>query len=649
MNPVGFRMVLLVAVLPAFWAALARAEAPSTQVTPPGLIIGVYESEANAIAYKGAYQLPLRQYLAEKGVAFQVIGDQEAGDPTGLAHFAAVITSSCYIVPDKAAEALARYVAEGGRVVWMDGPARCKNKNLLAVLGIEGGFSYVQMKAADFTMASTDHLVSAGIADFASPAVGNPAVSALGDPLLSWSGVGEGSPAIAKRGRQTFPAIIVTRTGKGQALLLNWIPWASARCPEMQLLLSNTIDWAVAPALLRDKPCQMRAAVRSEPLGPSPLDLAIRVFARPEFAGRTAMLKASILDESGKARGQSVDVSLVFKLDAVAQVAFAVSNLSLQTQSLPDGQYTVNWDGFVLDVALPQVRIPITLSGVAVGNRRAAEAQRHALLAPRLAGTLGDYDAEPRTAKFRVDIPRLLKAIDAAHMNTYDFLIWHAPTDWDDLHDFANEARKRNLKIWVTLCPPSEPPPSAPFGLDYLRWADEIGKLSEENDNIVALVIDDFWSGDNRQLFTPSYVARLAAILYRHNPKLALLPTIYWETIGDPQFIKNYGPWIDGIVFPYADLESTKDLPAQLGACRKWLGPDKLLMMNLYASGSSGPKERGSRTAQYMRSGMTISRDKCDGIRIYCLPKKDLTDYRFQTAAELYGQWNPKPPVQSQR
>ena len=627
----------------AFFVPL-NARAASRPASQPGAVIGVYESEANAAEYKGAYQSPLRQYLKEKGLAFQVIGDKQASDGEGLSRFAAVITSSCYIVPDKAAEGLAKYVAGGGRLVWMDGPARCTNSGLLAVLGIEGGFSYVQMKAADFTIAKKDHFVCTGIANSASPAAGNPAVKASGETLATWSGAVDGQVAYAKEAKRTFPAIVVTTTGKGQALLVNWIPWANPRSPEMQLLLANTIEWALAAQLLRDRPCHMRAEVRAEPFEARPLELAVRVLARPEFAGRTASLKAGIVDALGKARGEEVAVSLTLKQDSDGQPALIASNISLPTPSLPDGEYVATIEGSIGDAALPQARIPVAISAVAVGKRRDAEAQRPKLLHPLLAGTLGDYDAEPRTAKFRVDIPRLMAAIDAAHMNTYDFLIWHAKTDWDDLHDFVKEARKRDLKVWVTLCPPSEPPPSEPFGLDYIRWADEIGKLSEEYDNIVAVVIDDFWSTENRQLFTPPYIARLSATLYRRNPKLAFLATIYWETIGDPQFMKDYGPWIDGIVFPYADLESTKALPSQLDACRKWLGPDKLMMMNIYATGSSGPKERGTRTAEYMRSSLTISRDRCDGIRIYCLPKEDLTDYRFKIAAELFGKWKPKPP-----
>ena len=301
----------------------------------------------------------------------------------------------------------------------------------------------------------------------------------------------------------------------------------------------------------------------------------------------------------------------------------------------------------VPDVRL--VRLTTTVAAIlgvgllsALGWGDAPEVERAKLLRPLFVGILGDYDAEPRTKEGRVDIPRLFKQIEAAHMNMYDFLLWHAKSDWEDFQVFAPEAKKRQLKVWITLVPPSEPPPSAPFGLDYIRWADEIGRLSKRYDNIIGVVIDDFWSGDNRALFSPSYIARFVATLRSHNPRLAFLPTIYWGTVGDVEFLKNYRTSLDGIVFPYADLDSTKDLPTQLAACRKWLGPDKFLFINAYATGSSGTREKGPRTAEYMRSLLAISREMCDGIRIYCLPKQDFADYRFAITAELYGKWTSK-------
>jgi len=125
-----------------------------------------------------------------------------------------------------------------------------------------------------------------------------------------------------------------------------------------------------------------------------------------------------------------------------------------------------------------------------------------------------------------------------------------------------------------------------------------------------------------------------------HNPKLAFLPTLYWNTIGDADFMKSYGLLLDGIVFPYADLESTESLPEQLAACRKWLGPDKLLLINVYALGSSGTKEPGPRSPKYLCDILGISRQECDGIRLYCLPKNDFDDARFRVVAELFGKWS---------
>ncbi len=229
-------------------------------------------------------------------------------------------------------------------------------------------------------------------------------------------------------------------------------------------------------------------------------------------------------------------------------------------------------------------------------------------------------------------------------MNMYDFLVWHKPTDWEDLQLFLPAARARGIKVWVTLCPPTEQggsmPWCEPFRLDFIRWADEIGKLSKRYDNLVALVIDDFGVGSNLSLFTPEYLARMAQTLRRHNPRVALMPVLYWDNTADGTFMENYGPSIDGIVFAYAALQTWDTLPAQLRGCRKFIGPDKFLMVNVYASGSSGPPEPGPRSEEYIRQVLTLSRKGSDGVRVYCLPKdRLLEDYRYAITAELYKKW----------
>ena len=300
---------------------------------------------------------------------------------------------------------------------------------------------------------------------------------------------------------------------------------------------------------------------------------------------------------------------------------------------------------------------------------------RHALLESSLRGTLGDYDAEPRRADGRVDIPRLLSQIRTAHMNTYDWLIWHAATDWGDLNDFLPQAAKQGLRVWVTLCPPSEQggayPYSEPFRLDFIRWADEIGKLSLKHSNLTALVIDDFCS--NMSFFTAKCVNQISRTLRRNNPRIAFLPTIYYWTVagvdageyfksgsqrvvpGKPmselrRLLESYGDAIDGVVFPYAELESGDALAYQLDVCREWLGPERFLITCLYAQGSSGSGGNKPRTPGYLRKTLQIAHDKSDGIRIYCLPKEKLTDDpRFAVVAERCGLWTSAPPRSPER
>ncbi|MFH1923751.1 MAG: hypothetical protein ABIP48_28160 [Planctomycetota bacterium] len=620
------------------FAYLPEAVAASDRQTAD-LKIGVYQSEANAAEYKGIHQAPLTSWLEKNGYAFEVLGDPQAADAGFVEQFAAVIATSCYIVPDSAASGLARYVRDGGQLLWIDGPAHCRNGELLAVLGIDGSYTYRTLTDANFRVAKPDHFICGGAADFRGHGAGNPALKATGKVLATWAGADREAGDNTTGKDLELPAIVVTESGRGRAVLLNWVVWLT-HGPEARTLVSQTVEYLLAERLLQTAPFVVRPiAPPAHVLQPEAISLRVRLVARSTLADRRAILRAVLVGSRDKPTSPPVSKTSSFKSsdDGVfyAEVPFALS-----TEGLPDGLYHLAIQGSVGDGSAQTTQIPVRLYGEEAARLAAADVQRAAMLGPLFRGALGDYDAEPRTKEGRVDIPRLLDQIEAAHMNMYDFLIWHAKTDWEDFRLFLPEAQKRGLKVWITLAPPSEPPPSQPFGLDYVRWAEEIGKLSKEYDNLAVLVIDDFWSGANHSLFTPGYVGQIATALREQNPRLAFLPTVYWSTIGDEEFLRDYRYLIDGIVFPYADLESTEKLPEQLAACRKWLGPTKLLLINVYASGSSGTRERGLRTAEYMRSILSISRQQCDGIRICCLPKDDFDDYRFRITAELYAKWH---------
>ena len=548
-----------------------------------------------------------------------------------------VLATSAYLVPPEACAGLAEYVGSGGRLLWVDGPARTSDPGLRAVLGLEPGHSYSPLREVVFHLEDPVHPVCFGLQDMESPtAVGNPATQAAdgAQVLVTWNGRTTADPPE----EATYPAIVATKTGRGLALAYNWIVWLN-REPTVRRLVDHGLHFLLADKELQTQPALLRILPeRATVHQPEPLRASVRVLARAEHVG--ARLRVTV--RAGDWTSGELDVPLARA--GSSGYAMGVTEVEAPTRGRDDGTLEVTARGDLAGSAVVAAPLRVKLSGQLMARLEREEEARHDLLSPLLNGTLGDYDAEPRTEDGHVDIPRLMEQIETAHMNMYDWLIWHSEHDWDDLHEFLPVAKEAGIKVWVTLCPPSEQggswPWSEPYRLDFIKWAEEIGKLSREHDNLVGLVIDDFWSGGNRTLFTPEYIGRLAATLRDQNPKVAFLPTIYWSTIGDEAWMEDFRHSIDGIVFPYAELETGDQLAEQLDACREWLGPRKFLLINVYASGSSGTGEKGPRTPEYMRKVLTISREKCDGIRIYCLPKGKLKeDHRYAIAAELYERW----------
>jgi hypothetical protein len=167
---------------------------------------------------------------------------------------------------------------------------------------------------------------------------------------------------------------------------------------------------------------------------------------------------------------------------------------------------------------------------------------------------LADYNSELRTTDGRVDTDAMVKRLKDLGVTTYYWLVWHAATDWDDLKVFLPKAADAGIDVWVYLVPPSECPPkygdhySEPFRLDYVRWGEEIARLSVKHPNLTAWVIDDFYA--NHAFFTPDYLRKTQAKSKAVNPRLAFLPLMYYREIR-PQFVTDYRGVIDGVVVAY--------------------------------------------------------------------------------------------------
>lgn len=170
---------------------------------------------------------------------------------------------------------------------------------------------------------------------------------------------------------------------------------------------------------------------------------------------------------------------------------------------------------------------------------------------------IGDYDAELRLPDDRthVDCELMVQRLKELGANTYMWLMWHSPNDWDDLHDFLPLAREAGITVWAYLVPHSESggrwPYSEPFKLDYVRWAQEIALLSLQYDNLVGYVIDDFWANfDRPERFTPEYTSEMVEAGKAINPDIKFYPLMYYRQFG-LDFVEKLAPIVDGTVAAY--------------------------------------------------------------------------------------------------
>ena len=265
----------------------------------------------------------------------------------------------------------------------------------------------------------------------------------------------------------------------------------------------------------------------------------------------------------------------------------------------------------------------VLLGTLALFSAAAAESPAAPDRTAALRGTLGTYAGIPRLADHRANLPLLLQQLAELGANTYNFLVWHEPTDWEDLQRFLPLARAQNLRVWVSLVPPSESPPKAksfsePYRLDYTRWAKEIAQLSLAHPNLVAWSIDDF--AHNLTVFTPATLGTMLAAARAVNPKLAFVPCLYFRQL-TPKFAAAYGDLVDGVLFPYrnesikADLKDPGQVATEISRVRQLFRPGLPVIIDVYASRHSS---LGASTPAYVAAVLEAGRAQGDGVMVYC-------------------------------
>ncbi len=164
-----------------------------------------------------------------------------------------------------------------------------------------------------------------------------------------------------------------------------------------------------------------------------------------------------------------------------------------------------------------------------------------------------------------IDTQATIEILKANGLGCYGALIWvqrkgGPPTfDWESFKTFVAAAQREGIIVWAILIPPSEGGNSPPFKQDYVRWMQELARLSLKYPCLKGVNIDDFYW--DTKFFTPQYTCTIYSAKQRINPRLQFAPTIYGLDSG---FAPRYGNCIDGVWLFWRDLEGNVGLDAWL-------------------------------------------------------------------------------------
>lgn len=234
---------------------------------------------------------------------------------------------------------------------------------------------------------------------------------------------------------------------------------------------------------------------------------------------------------------------------------------------------------------------------------------------------------------FHVDTPATIAELKRLHVNTFMYLVWHSPTDWQDLNnEFMAAAKRAGIKVWVYLVPPSECHSdgwcSQPYGTDYVAWARAVADLSTRYSNLTGWAIDDFTNGQNSATFTPEYMKRIKKVVDGVNPDLGLYTIAYYPTAIDDAFYDKYAPYIRGIIFPFRDhpynnTQNTSTLRPELDAVLSHAGKHhtKVVLMIYTGRYSTFDQPTPGYVARALGIGLDYARrGRIEGIASYGTP-----------------------------
>ena len=221
-----------------------------------------------------------------------------------------------------------------------------------------------------------------------------------------------------------------------------------------------------------------------------------------------------------------------------------------------------------------------------------------------------------------IDSAATIQTLKQIGASCYGALIWRErehgtkPFGWESFKQFVAAAQPAGIDVWAILIPPSEGGDSPPFNHDYVRWMQELARLSLHHPNLKGVNIDDYVSGISKNTFTPAYTCDIYRAKQAINPKLQFVPTIYDLT---RPLAEKYGACVDGVWLWWTNLDTAAGLESWLENTRLAVNGRFPIYSGIYANETSWHRAAAPKPAVLQRSVETACRN-ANGAIIWQMP-----------------------------
>lgn len=215
---------------------------------------------------------------------------------------------------------------------------------------------------------------------------------------------------------------------------------------------------------------------------------------------------------------------------------------------------------------------------------------------------LGAYSFEIRNAEGRFDSSAMVDKFSQGNINFYNYLVWHMPTDWDDLPEFLKRTAGKNVTVIADIVPPWgwDKRRSDPYLDDFAKWGEEFAKLSLQYPHFVGYTIDDWYfiSSLQPENTYPSFAKRQMDAgrdaARKINPDFKFYPTVYTDC--EKGMDKNFP--VDGVLLYPDNVASANDLPDRkkwkeaIASCKKIFPEDTFV--GIYSVTAAGNEQKNA-------------------------------------------------------